>query len=233
MENLRGTISSRGSLNGKLNGLEKIQGYSAYQVAVINGFVGTEAEWLESLKGAQGDPGKPGAVQTVNGILPDESGNVEIPAGLSPTLTVEETDGGHKVTISDADGEKEFVVTDGKDGYTPVKGKDYFDGEDGYTPVKGVDYFDGQDGYTPRKGVDYFDGKDGTSVTVASVTESTEDGGVNVVTFSDGNTLNVRNGSRENFENTPVNFLILIDQSTGKHHTIYVDNGKLTKEEVV
>lgn len=73
----------------------------------------------------------------------------------------------------------------GKDGYTPVKGKDYFDGKDGkdgqpgkdgYTPVKGVDYFDGVPGkdgkdgvdgdtgpagYTPVKGVDYFDGKDG------------------------------------------------------------------------
>lgn len=32
-----------------------------------------------------------------------------------------------------------------KNGYTPIKGKDYFDGEDGYTPVKGVDYFDGKD----------------------------------------------------------------------------------------
>ena len=32
---------------------------------------------------------------------------------------------------------------DGKDGYTPIKGIDYFDG---YTPVKGVDYFDGKDG---------------------------------------------------------------------------------------
>ena len=64
----------------------------------------------------------------------------------------------------------------GKDGYTPVKGVDYFDGkdgvngrdgQDGYTPVKGVDYFDGRngvdgkDGYTPIKGVDYFDGKNG------------------------------------------------------------------------
>lgn len=32
----------------------------------------------------------------------------------------------------------------GKDGYTPIKGKDYFDGvngKDGKTPVKGVDYF--------------------------------------------------------------------------------------------
>ena len=61
----------------------------------------------------------------------------------------------------------------GEDGYTPVKGVDYFDGEkgepgkDGYTPIKGVDYFDGvsgkdgADGYTPQKNVDYFDGKDG------------------------------------------------------------------------
>lgn len=71
---------------------------------------------------------------------------------------------------------------DGKDGYTPIKGVDYFDGEPGmpgepgqpgYTPIKGVDYFDGapgapgkdgedgNDGYTPVKGVDYFDGNDG------------------------------------------------------------------------
>ncbi len=41
------------------------------------------------------------------------------------------------------------VVHDGKNG---------IDGLDGYTPIKGVDYFDGRDGYTPVKGVDYFDG---------------------------------------------------------------------------
>lgn len=33
-----------------------------------------------------------------------------------------------------------------KDGYTPIKGKDYRDGIDGYTPIKGVDYRDGIDG---------------------------------------------------------------------------------------
>ena len=61
----------------------------------------------------------------------------------------------------------------GVDGYTPIKGVDYFDGlpglngKDGYTPIKGVDYFDGldgkpgKDGYTPIKGVDYFDGEQG------------------------------------------------------------------------
>lgn len=44
----------------------------------------------------------------------------------------------------------------GKDGYTPVKGVDYFDGapgKDGYTPVKGVDYFDGQPGKNGNPGV--------------------------------------------------------------------------------
>lgn len=48
-------------------------GKSPYDIAVDNGFVGTETEWLESLKGA--------------------------------------------------------------DGYTPVKGTDYFDGQDGFSPI--------------------------------------------------------------------------------------------------
>lgn len=64
----------------------------------------------------------------------------------------------------------------GKDGYTPVKGIDYFDGApgkdgkngkdgrdgaDGYTPIKGVDYRDGIDGKDGRNGVDGKNGKDG------------------------------------------------------------------------
>lgn len=39
-------------------------------------------------------------------------------------------------------------------------------------------------------------GAPGTSVTVSSVTESTADGGTNTVTFSDGKTLNVKNGRK-------------------------------------
>lgn len=33
------------------------------------------------------------------------------------------------------------IKAEGKDGYTPVKGKDYFDGAPGYTPQRGVDYW--------------------------------------------------------------------------------------------
>lgn len=38
-------------------GIKGDNGLSAYEVAVKNGFVGSEAEWLESLKGADGNDG--------------------------------------------------------------------------------------------------------------------------------------------------------------------------------
>lgn len=105
----------------------------------------------------------------------------------------------------------------GKDGYTPIKGKDYFDGQpgkDGYTPVKGVDYFDGQpgaagkngvdgkDGYTPVKGKDYFDGqpgqpgadgKDGITPVVA-VSDITGGHRVTITTGSNVQTFDVLDG---------------------------------------
>ena len=39
------------------DGNDGAPGLSAYQVALANGFVGTEAEWLASLQGPPGDPG--------------------------------------------------------------------------------------------------------------------------------------------------------------------------------
>jgi hypothetical protein len=38
-------------------GADGVDGLSAYQIAVNNGFVGTETEWLASLKGDKGDTG--------------------------------------------------------------------------------------------------------------------------------------------------------------------------------
>jgi len=43
------------------DGTDGVDGASAYQVAVNNGFVGTESAWLLSLKGAKGDTGNAGA----------------------------------------------------------------------------------------------------------------------------------------------------------------------------
>ena len=43
-----------------INGTNGTNGSSAYQIAIANGFVGTEAQWLASLKGEQGLQGLPG-----------------------------------------------------------------------------------------------------------------------------------------------------------------------------
>ena len=53
-------------------------GKSAYEIAVEHGFVGTEVEWLESLRGADGKDGLPGkdgknGVDGKDGITPDMS----------------------------------------------------------------------------------------------------------------------------------------------------------------
>lgn len=133
------------SVNADFGNVQTVNiGLSAYQVAVKNGFKGTEQEWLNSLKGKDGYTPRKG-IDYFDG-QPGKDGK----------------DGANgKDGVNGKDG------IDGKDGYTPVKGKDYVDGKDGkdgYTPVKGKDYFDGangKDGYTPQKGVDYFDGKDG------------------------------------------------------------------------
>ena len=47
-------------IKNKPTELEVVRGYSAYQVAVANGFNGTEEEWLASLKGAAGPAGDNG-----------------------------------------------------------------------------------------------------------------------------------------------------------------------------
>ena len=60
--------------NGELGGGggSGTAGKSAYEIAVDNGFVGTETEWLESLKGADGADGKDGTngKNGENGITP-------------------------------------------------------------------------------------------------------------------------------------------------------------------
>lgn len=55
---LQGSVEGGGELHGKMSGLEMIRGYSAFEVAVINGFSGTVDEWLASLKGEDGDDGR-------------------------------------------------------------------------------------------------------------------------------------------------------------------------------
>ena len=103
---LQGSVESGGELRGKMSGLDMLHGYSAYEVAVINGFSGTAAEWLASLKGRDGDP------------------------GYTPVKGKYYFDGkkGDPFTYEDFTEEQ-------LEGLKPVKGEDYFDGKDGDTIV--------------------------------------------------------------------------------------------------
>lgn len=72
--------------------------------------------------------------------------------GISDITFVQKTETGVTLAIHYSDdqghmGSLTIPITDGKDGYTPIKGVDYFDGKDGVN---------GTDGYTPVKGTDYF-----------------------------------------------------------------------------
>lgn len=142
--------------------------------------------------------------------------------GFSPIATVTQTADGAVIEITDKDGKTTATIAngedgkDGQDGYTPQKNVDYFDGKDGSNGVDGVSPTvavsksgkvttvsitdkNGTKTATINDGVDGAvgsAGKDGTSVTVKSVSESTADGGSNVVTFSDDKTVTIKNGSK-------------------------------------
>lgn len=62
------TVSITSSYN---SGIPGPPGKSAYQIAVDNGFEGTEEEWLASLKGEQGNPGMRCIVQGQQLIIND------------------------------------------------------------------------------------------------------------------------------------------------------------------
>jgi hypothetical protein len=94
------TVSQYAQLMELIN---RTQGASAYELAVANGYRGSQLQWLASLRGPQGAVGPPGQ-QGPQG----EQG----PAG--------------ERGLPGAQGPKGETGPAGADGYTPVKGLDYF-----------------------------------------------------------------------------------------------------------
>jgi hypothetical protein len=82
-----GTIGDKGP-----KGYTGPDGYGAYELAVNNGYSGTEAQWRASLKGNTGDNGSPGAngQQGAAGITPTFQTSVSVTnkgVGGTPTVT--------------------------------------------------------------------------------------------------------------------------------------------------
>lgn len=52
-------LTNTGSTSSGNNDIKAVNGKSAYEVALDNGFIGSEKEWLDSLKGEKGDSAPP------------------------------------------------------------------------------------------------------------------------------------------------------------------------------
>lgn len=112
-------------LDGKngLDGTDGKNGKSAYEVAQDNGFVGSESEWLESLKGKDGKNGSDGA-NGANGL-----DGKEIELRTTETMIqwkyVGDSSWNNLITLSSLRGK------DGKDGTNGTNGRDGIDGNNG------------------------------------------------------------------------------------------------------
>ena len=142
------SVSEDGSAAASV-GEDLPRGKSAYEVAVENGFNGTETEWLASLKGEPGAPGAPGK-DGENGKTPyvGDNGNWYIGAddtgkpsrgakgepgqdGVTPTFSIESVETGEpgtdaEVTMTgDAPNHGlKFVIPRGNKGDTGAAGAD-------------------------------------------------------------------------------------------------------------
>ena len=133
-------------LEVEINGVRGARGKSIYDIAVDNGFKGTEAEFLASLKGGKGDTGEPGQ-KGDTGTAPLIAATKE--NGVT-TLTV---DGVTVATISDGvDGKTITSITADEEGCIRVELNDgtafttaSVKGATGYAPVRGVDYWTAAD----------------------------------------------------------------------------------------
>lgn len=177
------TLSDSSELQADINlpkpkdgkdGKDGTSGLSAYQVAVKNGFKGTEKEWLQSLKGPKGDKG-----DSITGPKGEKGDSITGPAGQNGK------DAPHVTRVTYNDNQLSFTFSDGSSLSTPfimpvpTNGKDGLPGKDAPS-ITDVKYADNQltfsfsDGAskstsfvmpTPTNGKDGKNGQDAPTVT--------------------------------------------------------------------
>ena len=128
------------SINVTIDGLD-----TEIDVSLVPSATEINPESYVALRGLKGDKGDDGVVGRDGTDGQDGVGITSITQNQDGTLSINLDDGTSYVT----------EPLKGADGYTPIKGVDYFDG------TNGTNGRDGVDGYTPVKGVDYFDGAKG------------------------------------------------------------------------
>ena len=107
------------TLHNGANGEKGTDGKSAYQIAVEQGYQGSESDWLSSLKGdkgntgAKGNPGQDGADGKSAYAIAVEHGYEDSEEKWLLSLKGEKGDTGER-------GEKGDAGVDGKDGFSPI-----------------------------------------------------------------------------------------------------------------
>ena len=187
INNVKTSIKAKGE-NGEdgANGADGTSGKSAYEIAVENGFVGTEAEWLESLKGQDGKDGQNGVTPTISSdgywVINNVKTNVKARGedgadgadGVAPTITI--SSDGYWV-INNVKTNVKAKGEDGADGKDGINGTDGVDGKDG---TNGTDGADGKSAYdiavengfvgTEAEWLESLKGQDGKDGTTSSST---------------------------------------------------------------
>ena len=113
----QGPVGQNGS-NGQdgEDGADGENGKSAYEVAVDNGFEGTEAQWLASLKGDKGDKGDAGAT-SVDVIKWSEVLAAETKSVFEERIQADLAAGVEPVVLDDADPTPRIATLSGKNIY--------------------------------------------------------------------------------------------------------------------
>ncbi len=129
-KNLKGTIAAFNTYHT-----------DAYMIAVQNGFEGTEAEWLESLKGEPGYTPQKG-IDYVDGYTPQKG--VDYVDGVSPTHVWEGTV--LKVTSASGTSSADLKGEKGDKGDTGAKGDKGDKGDTGAQGIQGIQGVQGEKG---------------------------------------------------------------------------------------
>ena len=135
----------------------EVNGASAYEVAVANGFEGTEAEWIASLKGDQGDAGY--TPQKGVDYFDGDDGISVTHSWNGTTLTVTSASGTSSADLQGLQG------IQGEQGEQGPQGDQGPQGEQGPKGEQGPQGDQGPQGEQGIQGETGADGKDGISVT--------------------------------------------------------------------
>ena len=159
------------TLHNGANGEKGTDGKSAYQIAVEQGYQGSESDWLSSLKGDKGDKGNTGAKGN-----PGQDG-AEGKSAYAIAVEHGYEDSEEKWLLS-LKGEKGDTGERGEKGNTGDRGLQGVPGEKGEKGDAGVAGKDGTDGFSPIANVV----KDGSVITITITDKS----GTTTVTLTEG-----------------------------------------------